>query len=88
GGPVKFINMDEQFVYYIRADEGGKIFKVGHDRENRETINLPSDHYAICLNIADDWIYYIDRGSEREQLYRIAVEGGYPELVGGDGDES
>ncbi len=83
-GPVKFINCDDQGLYYISSRDNPEIYRIDYDGQNRMKLNNNTELNPFYLNIAGNWVYYIDRSSKTEQLYRIHKDGGQPELVGGE----
>jgi hypothetical protein len=62
---------DDVWIYYSYIDEGYHLYK--ESLETGERIRLNEDQ-SYCLNISEDWIYYIN-GSDDDSIYRIKTDG-------------
>jgi hypothetical protein len=60
----------DDWIYYINVNNNWNIWRMKTDGSNMESLN---DDISSCINIAEDWIYYINNSNGN--VYRMRTDG-------------
>jgi hypothetical protein len=88
-GQSSFINVNEDWIYFVNDSDGHKIYRMQLDGSNRQKI---AEDFSSHINVAGDWLYYITRNqvfdarnsswsTESTSINRIRLDGSDREIL-------
>jgi hypothetical protein len=66
-----YINVVDDWVYYVNADQSDGIFKIKTDGSERTKLN---DDRSSAINVAGEWIYYCN-DKHGSRIHKMRLDG-------------